>query len=222
MYKGIIFDFNGTLMIDTVQQEEAWNVVMQRHFGRPLRPGEFSGCFHGLSNVDILTYLNRQDPEKQFDISITDEKEEEYRNICRNRPDICVFVPGVETLLNTLKEKGIPFCIATSSEITNVRFYFEVFGLSRWFASEDVIYDNRTFPLKPAPDCYLLSARHLGLSPEECIVCEDSLNGIRAAEAAGIGRIIAANPVLKTDVIRSDPKVYAVIRDFTDFYTKYF
>ncbi len=55
------------------------------------------------------------------------------------------------------------------------------------------MYDDGTFPGKPAPDIYRIAAARLGRTPERCIVVEDSLSGIAAARAAGIGWIAAVS-----------------------------
>ncbi len=221
MFKGVIFDFNGTLYEDTDLQENAWAILIRKYFQRDMYPNEFRDCFHGLGNADILNYINSLDPDLQFDITITDEKEETYRRLCREQPERVKFLPGVTELLDDLKTAGIPIAIATASEIVNVKFFIEFFDLRRWFEPENIIYDDRTFPLKPAPDIYLRAAERLGLAPADCVVCEDSSNGIHAAEAAGAGRIIARRSELKTDSLYNDPKIYAVIDDYYDFYPKY-
>ena len=221
MYKGVIFDFNGTLFEDTDLQADAWAEVIRRHFGREMGSNEFRDCFHGLGNVDIVKYINSLDPEKQFDISITDEKEDAYRQLCRKHPDRAVFLPGVEETLDKLKAAGVPIAIATASEITNVTFFIEIFRLEHWFPREHIYYDDRTLPLKPAPDIYLRAAAGLGLDPAECVVCEDSLNGLKAAKAAGAGRIIVRRSMLGKADMYDDPRIYAVIEDFRDFYPKY-
>ncbi len=221
MFKGVIFDFNGTLYEDTDLQEDAWAILIRKYFHRDIGPTEFRDHIHGLSNVDILKYINSLDPEKQFDITVTDEKEVTYRRICREHPERVQFLPGVTEMLDALKEAGIPIAIATASEITNVEFYIEFFGLGRWFKPENIVYDDRTFPLKPAPDIYLRAAERLGLSPAECVICEDSANGIHSAEAACAGRIIARRSNQKTDDLYDDPRIFAVIDDYYDFYPKY-
>lgn len=221
MIKGLISDFNGTLFDDTDLQEAAWDVLLKKYLNRPLRAGEFRDNFHGLTNAEILLYLNRQNPAQPFTIDITDEKEEIYREICYQQPERLSFVKGVPELFDTLQAKQIPFNIATASEITNVRFYFKAFRLERWMSFDQVVYDDQSFPGKPAPDIYLIAAKRLGLKAEECVVCEDSLNGIRAAEAAGAGRIIAHDPQLNAEIIRSDPGVFSIIPDFVGFYEKY-
>lgn len=221
MLKGIIFDFNGTLYEDTDLQEEAWNEIFRRYFRRDMEPGEFSSRIYGLGNVDILRYLNTLDPSKQFDITVTDEKEEDYRRLCRKQPERVVFIPGVEETLNALNKNGIPMAIATASEITNVEFYYEFFRLERWFTPERIVYDDRTLPLKPAPDIYLRATERLGLAPADCIVCEDSRNGLLAAQAAEAGRIIARRCGLKAEGVFDGINIYAVIDNFLGFYPKY-
>jgi HAD superfamily hydrolase (TIGR01509 family) len=221
MYKGVIFDFNGTLFEDYDLQEEAWRELIRKYFGRELEDSEFRSCFHGLGNVDILAYINSLDPEKQFDISITDEKETIYRQICREHPERVKFVPGVIETFEALKSAGIEIAIATASEITNVKFYYEFFHLERWFKPEHVLYDDRTFPLKPAPDVYLKAMERLNLSPKDCLICEDSQNGLIAAIASGAGRVIARKAGSSKESMQSDPRIYAVIEDFTGFYPKY-
>lgn len=221
MFKGIIFDFNGTLFEDYDLQADAWDLLFRKHCGRGMRPGEFEDCLYGLGNVDILDYINTLDPEKRFDITVTDEKESIYRQLCREQPERAVFVPGVEEMLNRLKADGVPMAIATASEIVNVTFFVETFRLERWFPRDLIIYDDRTIPQKPAPDIYLRAASRLGIDPADCVVCEDSGNGIKAARAAGIGRIIARRSGPKTGSAYGDPKLFAVIDDFRGFYPKY-
>ena len=221
MYKGVIFDFNGTLFEDTYIQADAWKEVIRRHFGREMDISEFFSSFHGRGNVDILTYVNSLDPDKQFDISITDEKEEVYRQICREQPERAVFLPGVEQTFDALKAGGIPIAIATACEIKNLDFIYEVFRLERWFGRGHIAYDDRTYPLKPAPDVYFKAAEMLSLPPSECVVCEDSRSGLIAAQSAGAGRIIARRSVQRNDDLYKDLGIYAFIDDFRDFYPKY-
>ena len=54
-----------------------------------------------------------------------------------------------------------------------------------------IVYDDGIRPGKPAPDIYLQASHLLGLQTADCVVVEDSISGIQAARAAGIGYIIA-------------------------------
>lgn len=221
MYKGIIFDFNGTLFDDTDLQEDAWAIIIKKYLKREIGAAEFSDHIHGLANPDILEYLNAHNPFAPLSMDVPLEKEEVYRQLLRDDPSRVKFTPGAEELFDQLKKENIPFAIATASEITNVSFFYEIFRLDRWFDWDHIVYDTQRFPCKPAPDIYLEAARRLSLEPADCIVCEDSLNGVRAAECAGIGLIIARKPILKPEVIAAEPGVSAVIEDFNGFYDRF-
>lgn len=115
----------------------------------------------------------------------------------------------------------MPFTIATASEISNVRFYYETFKLDRWFSWDKIVYDDSTFPGKPAPDTYLKAAELIGQAPRDCFAVEDTLPGIHSAESAGIGVVFARNSSLQIEQIKNDPGIAAVIQDFTGFAEKY-
>lgn len=216
--KGMIFDFNGTLVNDTIQQQDAWRRLFPIIIGRPMGETEFEDRILGNTNTDILQsyFPGLSAADEHVYLS---QKEALYRDIMREDPaKNIVFYPGVEDTFNGLHERNIPFTIATASEITNVEFYFEAFDLYRWFdAIDDIVYDNGTFPGKPSPDIYHIAAAKLGLTAADCVVAEDTVPGITAAKAAGAGRIFAINPTLNRELIVNDPGVYRVLPDFTGF-----
>lgn len=102
-------------------------------------------------------------------------KETIYRELCLQDEERFRLAPGAAELLDWLCEHGIPHTIATASEIRNVRFFREHFGLDRWFDPRRIVYDDGTFSGKPAPDIYLRAAERIGLSPSRCIVAEDAV-----------------------------------------------
>jgi HAD superfamily hydrolase (TIGR01509 family) len=102
-----------------------------------------------------------------------------------------VLSPGARDLLETLARRNVPRTIATSSEITNLKFFIEHLRLDRWFDVAKIVYDDGIRPGKPAPDVYLAAVRNIGIAPSECVVVEDAVSGLAAAYAAGIGYIVA-------------------------------
>ena len=66
MYKGVIFDFNGTLFEDEDLQAEGWAAVIRKYFRREMPMEEFHEKILGRGNPEILDYLNSLDPEKQY------------------------------------------------------------------------------------------------------------------------------------------------------------
>ncbi|MHC1773220.1 MAG: HAD family hydrolase [Flexilinea sp.] len=218
MVKGIIFDFNGTLYFDTDKQEEAWQILFKKYHGRDIQPTEFRDYMHGRVNTAIMDYFLGESASEEMRYQVMSEKEEVYRQIAKADKENLHLVRGAAELFDDLKQRNIPFTIATASEISNVRFYFEAFPLKRWLSGpEAIVYDDGTFPGKPAPDIYLRAAALIGIKPADCMVVEDSLSGLKAAENAGAGKIIAVKSDQDTELIRQNKAVETIIEDFSGF-----
>ena len=183
----VIFDFNGTMIFDSPVHEAVWLDFIPEHGGVIGSPEEYAKHIYGCSNRHILTHFLRGLTEEDI-ARLTYEKEAEYRRRLALDDRVCRLVDGLPEFLDALKVAGIPMTIATGSEINNLNFYFssEKLGLNRWFDKELVVYDDDTFPGKPAPDVYLRAAAKIGVDPARCAVFEDSFSGVRAARAAGV------------------------------------
>jgi beta-phosphoglucomutase len=189
LFKGAIFDFNGTLFWDTAFHNRAFDIFLEKHHVH-LTDVEKRVKIHGKPNADIMRGI--------FGVHLTDveigdmaqEKEAIYRELC---VDDLQFAPGAEDLFNFLTDNNIPRTIATSAGIENVNFYFEKMNLGRWFVLDKVAYDDGTFRGKPHPDVFLIAAQKLNLQPHETVIFEDSVAGIQSAENAGAGKIYIVN-----------------------------
>lgn len=91
---------------------------------------------------------------------------------------------GARELLSFLREKGMPCALASSSPMDLIEFYLKQAGMTECF--DQIVSGAMVSRSKPAPDIFLLAARKLGVSPECCMVFEDSINGIKAGRAAGM------------------------------------
>lgn len=102
-------------------------------------------------------------------------------------------MPGVEELLNELKDEGFKMAVATGAS----RIFFEEvrksLDLDRWF-TRFITADNVTKG-KPAPDIFLTSAEQLGVQPADCLVFEDGTVGLEAAAAAKMYAVAFRNNV---------------------------
>jgi len=189
MFKGAIFDFNGTLFWDTAFQDLAFDIFLEKH-GVQLTAEEKRVKIHGQTNPDIMRGIFGNQLTEQEIHDYSQDKELIYRQLCIH--DL-KFAPGAEDLFDFFKANSIPFTIATSAGIENVSFYFENMHLDRWFRLDKVVYNNGTFRGKPFPDVFLNAATKLDLQPQETIIFEDSVPGIEAAESAGAGKIYIVN-----------------------------
>lgn len=213
-YKGIIFDFNGTLYWDSAKHKQAW-----REFSKILRGTEFSDeemIMHmfGRTNEEIIEYAIGRKPEPEMVEKYGQEKEALYRHRALNDRENFHLAEGAVEFLDFLKENKIPRTIATMSDKINVDFYFEHFGLAEWFDIDKVVYADGVVPSKPAPDIYQIAAKKLGLKPNDCIVVEDAISGIKSATDAGIGKIIAICSEEPPELYKNIPSVSDIVFNF--------
>ena len=216
MYKGIIFDFNGTLFFDSEKHQEAWREFSKRLRKEPFTDKEMRDFMFGRTNEDIIAYLIGKRPSPQMVEELAKEKEAVYRDMCRKDYKNTVLAPGAIDFLNYLKENNIPRTIATMSEKDNVDFYIDEFKLAQWFDIDKIVYADGTIPGKPAPDIYIKAAKILNLSPRDCIVVEDAVSGIEAARGAEIGKIIAMASMESVDLYKNIPAVSQIIKNFNE------
>jgi len=211
MYQGIIFDFNGVLFWDSSLHERAWWEFSTILRGFPLTDEEITHQVHGRNNRHIIQYcLGNRFQTDTWQV-LSHQKEKIYQQYVLAEKENYPLSPGAVELLDFLVAHNIPHNIATASEKENVDFYIEHLELARWFNLEKIVYDDGTIRGKPAPDMYLKAARNINLPPERCIVIEDSVSGLEAARAAGIGYRIALGPVEKHPQLQALEGVSQVI-----------
>jgi len=215
--RGVVFDFNGVLFWDNPLHEEAWRRYSRQLRGHPMTDREMTEQVHGKVNRDIFTYVLGETPGDERLAVLIAEKEAIYRQLCLEADGVFRLSPGAIELLDFLVAAGIPHAIATSSPRQNLVFYVEHLNLRRWFDDEQLVYDRGAYPGKPAPDIYLEAAARLGLPPAACVVVEDSLAGIAAAWAAGIGHIVALGPAATHAELATRPGVDMVVADLSQF-----
>lgn len=103
-------------------------------------------------------------------------------------------MPFAEELIARLRTERVRYCIATSGHraVTERKLAHHPFlSVTETIVCGD---DARMTRGKPAPDIFLLAARELGATPGECVVIEDTVNGVRAGVAAGMRTIAVLDP----------------------------
>ncbi|MEC5387287.1 HAD family phosphatase [Uliginosibacterium sp. H3] len=215
-FKGIIFDFNGVLLWDAHLHELAWQRFARELRGTEFTPEEFLAHVHGRTNSHILSHLTGRTLMGEELHTLTQAKESFYRRLCLEQPEVFKLSPGAIELLDFLVAHNVPRTIATASERTNLDFFIQHLQLAGWFDTELIVYDDGTFPGKPAPDMYARAASNLKLPPQECIVVEDAISGFRSAQAAGIGHIVALGPLTSSERLAACEGVSAVITSLSE------
>lgn len=95
-------------------------------------------------------------------------------------------VKGAAELIDTLIAMGIPSCVASNGERTNVINSIRLTGLSKYYDEDRIFTKIQVERPKPAPDIFLFAADKMGVAPDRCVVIEDSEAGVTAAVAAGM------------------------------------
>ncbi|MCR4886505.1 MAG: HAD family phosphatase [Clostridiales bacterium] len=116
---------------------------------------------------------------------------------------------GAKELLAVLREKNIPCAVASSSHPNSIRIYLENAGVLDAFAA--LISCGEGIASKPAPDIFLKAAQALYTAPENCLVLEDSVNGVKAGRAAGMTVYMVPDMIPYTDALA--PYCDAVLPD---------
>ena len=191
MIRALLFDFDG-LIIDTESAiYQAWRELYEDH-GHPLPVERWAQC--------VGTDFGAYDPKSELEMLTGkdfDWHNEEAMRTKRVHELLKTFdaLPGVRERLAEAKELGLPCSIASSSPRSWIEPWLVQMDLRHHFSnisSRDLVEK-----IKPAPDLFLHAAEKLGAQPEEVIVFEDSLNGLRAARAAGMKCVVVPGPVTK-------------------------
>ena len=210
--RAVLLDFNGTMFFDSSLNIEAWSRIYQDLYPEDPEPLDISRVF-GANNAAVLKNLapwltdeeNRQYSEK---------KEVLYRRACKTKPEMLHLATGTEDFLQYLRRSGIPYALASASILSNIDFYFETFGLDRWFERDQVVYDDGNFPDKGA--MHLEAARRLNVDIADCLLIEDSPGSIALAKQHGAGCIVAIGdsaPISKLFDAGADH----YMKDFSEF-----
>ncbi|MEC5394239.1 HAD family hydrolase [Bergeyella sp. RCAD1439] len=93
-------------------------------------------------------------------------------------------IPGVRALIEHYHRNGLTLILASSAHMNTIHWVFEKFGLNSFFKTKVSGADLKES--KPHPEIFQLAAQLADAHPNECLVIEDSTNGIKAANAAGI------------------------------------
>lgn len=95
------------------------------------------------------------------------------------------YITGFEAFVRDLRQHGVKTAVVTSSNMPKMESVFR--ARPEFKSLFDAILTSEDFAeSKPSPDCYLKGAERFGVSPDECVVLEDSINGLKSGRAAGM------------------------------------
>lgn len=183
--KAILFDFDGIILDSEWPIYQSWKRVFERE-GQELAQDIYVNCigsdFDTWSPPNYLEELTG----KHFDW----DQENAARQVEIMRDlESPTAMPGVADLVQSLSDK--PTAVVSSSSHQWVDGWVKKLGLMPYFNT--TVCRGDAPKIKPAPDLFLEGARQLGIAPHDCLVIEDSINGLLAAHQAGMPVLAVPN-----------------------------
>ena len=202
-----IFDMDGTLVDNMAYHTQAW-LQLFAELGVEMAPARLEHLMGSPTPVMLSSVLGGHTLEAEI-AAHSERKEAIYRAIYG---PYLTAVAGTHRFLGETRAQGISMAVATSAGGRNIDFVLGGLGIKAIF---DVVVGGDDVPQgKSGPEIYVETAFRLGISPEECLVFEDSQSGIKAAHLAGMRIVvIATNP--RAEEFRALPSVMDVVSDFS-------
>ena len=179
---GFIFDLDGVIVDTAKYHYLAWH-KLAKELGFEFTK-EQNELFKGVSRKRCLEILldigNISATQEQFDTWMV-EKNVDYLAYIE-KMDASEILPDVPRVLEYLKKKNVPIALGSASK--NARPILEKVDLLPYFDS--IVDGNSVTKAKPDPEVFLIAASNLGVTASSCVVFEDAVAGIQAANAANM------------------------------------
>lgn len=178
--KAFIFDLDGVIVDTAKYHFLAWrNLANELGFEFTEAHNELLKGVSRVRSLEILLEIGNvqlSDEQKQ---PLLLKKNEEYLGYV-NQMTAEEILPGINNLLDYLDANNIKYALGSASK--NAPLILEKVGLLNRFTA--IVDGNDVSKAKPDPEVFLIGAKKLGMKPENCIVVEDAIAGVEAANAA--------------------------------------
>ena len=204
--KAALFDLDGVVFDTEPQYTVFWGAQC-----REFHP-EYPGLEHEIKGQTLVQIYEAwfSGPLTEKQALITRRLDEYEAQMSYN------YVPGFEQYIRSLREKGVKTAVVTSSNRPKMEAVYR--SHPEFKELFDAILTSEDFSAsKPDPDCYLKAAERFGVAPEDCVVFEDSFNGLKSGRAAGM-TVVGLATTNAAESIR--PLCDRVIHDFTELNSK--
>ena len=194
MINTILWDMDGVLVETSEAHYRSW-LAAAAHFNFPFNRELFLRHY-GMNNASTLHGVLGDTLSPARIREIGDYKEISFREDVKDSMEL---LPGVANWLERFQKCGLRQAVASSGPPENIALSVDVTGIRKYFTALVSCADG---PTKPDPWVFLEAARQLRSRPEECLVFEDTPNGIKAALNASM-RVLAVTTSNKASALQS-------------------
>ena len=206
MIKAVIFDMDG-VMIDSEPLWEKTEKTMMARKGLVYTP-VYREKIVGLGQKDSAILLKNTFPINEDIDEIINQRISILLEIYDQELEL---VDGLIELLDSVSNSSLKVALASSSPIRVIKFVLDKFDLNKYF--DPVVSGDMVEKGKPNPDIYLHTAELMGLNPEQCVVIEDSINGVISAKSAGMNCIAVPDKRLDPEGFKPSDMILDKLED---------
>ena len=188
--RAVLFDFDGTILDTETPEFEEWRAAFRAR-GHDLTLELWQHSVGTVGGYDPCAHLADLTGAPLDHDALRQEVNARHQTRCEAQP----LLPGVVDRAREARAAGLKTAVASSSLSEWVEGWLARHAIRDLF--DAVCTRDEVAHPKPAPDLFLLAAARLGVTPEQCLVFEDSPNGIRAARAAGMRCVAIPNPLTR-------------------------
>ncbi len=195
----VLFDFDGVVVDTESQYTEFWNKIGKQYFPNQI---DFGKVIKGQTLTQIYkTYFEGMVEAQQ---RITQALRSFEKDMSFD------YIPGVDIFMDELRKHGVKIAIVTSSDEQKMQRAF-------WAHPEleekvdCIVTADQVHHSKPHPECFLKAAELLKVPVKNCVVFEDSLNGLEAGIRSGM-KVVGLSTTNPAEIIRE--KCHLIIADF--------
>ncbi|KHD37606.1 phosphatase [Clostridium acetobutylicum] len=190
MIKAVIFDMDGVL-IDSEPLHLDYAFKLFKELNITMTPNEYSK-FIGTTSLYMWSNIkDKYNLENTVESLINKERNGFFEFLSSPNTNIKP-IDYIPELLGSLKENNFKTAVASSSPMRVIKYIINNFELEKQF--NELVTGDYVERSKPNPDIFLYAAKKLEVLPEQCVVIEDSHNGVLAAKNAGMKCIGFKNP----------------------------
>ena len=208
MLKAIIFDLDGTLVDSLPYHHESWRIFFKNNNIEENDFNEIYRNYNGGGTLELMSSVFGDTYTKDELEKMSDDKEVIFREIYRSK----IFpINGLIKFLDNLKKDNILLSIGSNAIRKNVLMTIKELGITNYFSS--IICGDEVSKGKPDPEMYIETLSNLKVNKNECIIFEDSIEGITAAKNANI-KAIGVTSSQSSETLKS-VGAFKTIEDYT-------